>query len=589
MEKRVLLAVFLSFLVLFVYQSLFIQPETPPMDPDRAQVSTTTASQSPPHSGSEAQREKSFSETLSNKSQAVSEAEYSSATPTVADSQIREIVVETPNVRAVFANRGAKLTSWLLKDYFDEEGKPLELVSADLPDDLARPFSLVLEDAELTRRLDEALFVASHDGLELRDEPGLLSFEYEDSEGLRARKDFHFDPETLPYVVTFTADVKNGGQSLNPTLRWDTGVGGASDTSGSTPYSEVPQGIFYNNGEVSRLDRGDVEEKDTYEEKFRFVGVDDHYFIAVALPEESTEVVFLPRDLTASLGATEEEPIPVIGHTLTFAKPPVGVRHFFGPKEFGVLGLVDQELVRAIDFGWFSFLVVPLLRALKWIYGYVGNYGWSIVILTILLNAVMFPLRHKSVVSMRKMQELQPDVKAIQNRYSKLKATDPARQKMNSELMALYRERGVNPASGCMPMLLTMPVLFAFYSLLAVSIEIRGAPFVLWITNLAQHDPMYVTPILMGMTMVIQQRMTPSTADPMQQKIMMFMPVMFTFMFLWAPSGLVLYWLISNIWAVGQQYITNKIIGPTEARTVRPPAERRLKRVGSGQTAKTKK
>ena len=234
-------------------------------------------------------------------------------------------------------------------------------------------------------------------------------------------------------------------------------------------------------------------------------------------------------------------------------------------------------------------MVVPLLRALKWIYGYVGNYGWSIIILTILLNAVMFPLRHKSVVSMRKMQELQPEVKAIQNRYSKLKATDPARQKMNSELMALYRERGVNPASGCMPMLLTMPVLFAFYSLLAVAIEIRGAPFVLWITNLSQHDPMYVTPILMGMTMVIQQRMTPSTADPMQQKIMMFMPVMFTFMFLWAPSGLVLYWLTSNIWAVGQQYVTNQIIGPTQVRTVRPPAERRLKRVGSGQTAKTKK
>ena len=588
MEKRVLLAVFLSFLVLFVYQSLFIPPETPPMAPDQAQVSTTT-SQSVPPPESEAQRERNFSEILSNKSREVSETEYGTATPTIADSQIREIVVETPNVRAVFANRGAKLTSWLLKNYFNDEGKPLELVSADLPDDLARPFSLVLEDAELTRRLDEALFVSSHDGLELIDEPGLLSFEYEDSEGLRVRKDFHFDPAGLPYVVTFTADVKNGGQSLNPTLRWDTGVGGASDTSGSTPYSEVPQGIFYSDGEVSRLDLGDVEEKDTYEENFRFVGVDDHYFIAVALPEESTEVVFLPRDLTSTLGGTEEEPIPVIGHTLTFAKSPVGIRHFFGPKEFGVLGLVDQELVRAIDFGWFSFLVVPLLRALKWIYGYVGNYGWSIIILTILLNAVMFPLRHKSVVSMRKMQEIQPEVKAIQNRYSKLKATDPARQKMNSELMALYRERGVNPASGCMPMLLTMPVLFAFYSLLAVAIEIRGAPFVLWITNLAQHDPMYVTPILMGMTMVIQQRMTPSTADPMQQKIMMFMPVMFTFMFLWAPSGLVLYWLTSNIWAVGQQYVTNKIIGPTQTRTVRPPAERRLKRVGSGQTAKTKK
>jgi len=187
---------------------------------------------------------------------------------------------------------------------------------------------------------------------------------------------------------------------------------------------------------------------------------------------------------------------------------------------------------------------------------------------------------------MRKMQEIQPEMKAIQDRYKNLKATDPGKQKMNQELMSLYRERGVNPASGCLPMLLTMPVLFAFYSLLSVAIEIRDAPFILWIQDLSQHDPLYVTPILMGVTMVAQQKMTPSTADPMQQKIMMVMPVVFTFMFLWAPSGLVLYWLMSNVWGVGQQIITNRVIGPPPVHNVRPPAERLIKKRGAGKKGK---
>jgi YidC/Oxa1 family membrane protein insertase len=186
---------------------------------------------------------------------------------------------------------------------------------------------------------------------------------------------------------------------------------------------------------------------------------------------------------------------------------------------------------------------------------------------------------------MRKMQEIQPEVKAIQDRYSKLKATDPAKQKMNTEMMALYRERGVNPASGCVPMLLTMPVLIAFYALLSGAIELRGAPFFGWIQDLSLHDPLYITPILMGVTMVWQQRLAPAAgADPAQQKMMMFMPVVFTFMFLWAPAGVAVYWLMSNLWAIGQQYATNYMIGPPNIRNVRPPAERRVKRVGGGKT-----
>jgi YidC/Oxa1 family membrane protein insertase len=197
------------------------------------------------------------------------------------------------------------------------------------------------------------------------------------------------------------------------------------------------------------------------------------------------------------------------------------------------------------------------------VHGFVGNYGWSIIVLTVLINIAIFPLRHKSVVSMRKMQDIQPRVKAIQDRYAHLKATDPARQKMNTELMELYKTAGVNPASGCVPMLLTMPVLFAFYALLSVAIELRGAPFMGWITDLSQHDPLYITPIIMGVTMLWQQWITPAAGmDPAQKNVMMIMPLMFTFFFLWAPSGLVIYWLFSNLLTIGQQYLTNRIVGP---------------------------
>jgi len=176
-------------------------------------------------------------------------------------------------------------------------------------------------------------------------------------------------------------------------------------------------------------------------------------------------------------------------------------------------------------------------------------------------------------------------LKAIQDRYAGLKMTDPGRQKMQTEIMGLYKAKGVNPASGCVPMLLTLPVLFAFYSLLSQSIELRGADFGWWIKDLSEHDPLYITPVLMGLTMFWQQKVTPSTADPAQQRVMMMMPLMFGFMFLWAPSGLVLYWFVGNLFAIGQQYFTNWWIGPPAVATVRPPAERRLKNAGASRTA----
>jgi YidC/Oxa1 family membrane protein insertase len=187
------------------------------------------------------------------------------------------------------------------------------------------------------------------------------------------------------------------------------------------------------------------------------------------------------------------------------------------------------------------------------------------------------------------MQELQPKIKAIQDRYANLKVTDPARQQMNSEVMALYKEKGVNPAGGCIPILLTLPVLFAFYALLGQAIELRGADFGWWIKDLSQPDPYYVFPVLVVVTMVWQQRLTPAAMDPTQQKVMMFMPVMFGFIFLTTASGTVLYWFVSNLWAIGQQYFTTWLIGPPVVPVVRPAAERRVKNVGTGRTAGAEK
>lgn len=206
-------------------------------------------------------------------------------------------------------------------------------------------------------------------------------------------------------------------------------------------------------------------------------------------------------------------------------------------------------------------LALPLRSALMWIHGFVGNYGWSIVLLTVLINVALIPLKHHSYVSMRKMQKLAPQIKKINERFKKLKPTDPKQQDKNREVMQLYKENNVSPMSGCLPMLLMIPFFFAFYRLLMVSIELRHAPFMLWIQDLSTFDPFFVLPIAMGVTQIAVQKMSPQTsADPVQQKIMMMMPIMFVFILAWAPAGLVLYWFVNNLVSIGQQTLTNRVL-----------------------------
>lgn len=561
MEKRVFLAILLSFGILAVYQTYLVPP--PPTVP-AAEQSAATSSPSAPTPA------------------ATPEATSAPAAPADPAVPAREIVVETDTVTAVFTTEGASLKSWKLKQYLNDQKQPLELIPVELPATAVRPFTLATDQAELSARLAKAPFVtAAPDTVSLGSSPGTLSFEYQDGAGVIARKSFHFQPDGKAYVVSVEASVDVQGVARPVTMRMGPSLGRGFSVGSRMMPSYPPAAVFLKDGDVERLSAANIDTQPAYDGVLRFVGVGDHYFLSAAVPvSASVRAEFrnltlptLPADATAT-GVTQRSFVDYsVSTTGAFAAP-----FFIGPKDFELLRAVDTQLVRAIDFGIFAWLVVPLLQALKWINGYVGNFGWSIILLTVLLNVVMFPLRHRSMVSMRKMQEVQPEVKALQKRYEKFKITDPERQKMNQEMMALYKQKGVNPASGCVPMLLTFPVLFAFYAMLSAAIELRGAPWIGWIQDLSQMDPLYITPVLMGATMFWQQKMTPSTADPVQQKVFLIMPVIFSVMFLWAPSGLVLYWLMSNIMTIGQQYLTNHLTGGPVRTGGGTSAERRARK-----------
>ena len=569
MEKRVLIAVLLSFLVLYGYQAMF----PPPVD----------ETQKPPQASKVATAPNASAPAAANPAPSVQGPAAAAVAPAAPVTPVREVVVENADVRGVITTRGAAIKSWQLKKYRDESGRPYEIIAGHAPADSPLPLTLAVDDAALTAELATASFTVTSESA-AGAAPWQAQFEYA-AGNVRAIKTISIAPDK-PYVVNVSASVTRDGNAVPVTVRWGPALGAGQSAASSMVYGPPPQAIFFRDGDVTRVAPGDIAAQPAQEGTFGFVGVDDHYFLtALVKPTSPVRVEYAP---IAAPIAGQEKGASYVSWAARFPAAPQNAAFFAGPKDFDVLVSVDRDLVRAIDFGVFAWLVVPLLRALKWVNGYVGNYGWSLILLTVIINLVMFPLRHKSVVSMRRMQDVQPEVKAIQERYKNLKMSDPARGKMNQEMMALYKERGVNPASGCVPMLLTLPVLFAFYSMLSVAIELRGAPFIWQIRDLSAHDPWFIWPVVMGITMFIQQKMTPATADPVQQRVMLIMPVMMSGMFLWAASGLVIYWTVSNVWGIGQQMITNKIIGPSVVRTIRPPAERRVKNVGGGKTDQAK-
>ncbi len=562
-QRRVFIALLLSLAVVVAYQALI--PKSAPKAPSPVSVAAAPAGQAAIVSGG----------SPSGPSSPLTDSP-------AGDVEERDVRVETANVIAVFTNRGARLKSWKLKPYKDRSGEPLELVARDIGPSAPLPFTLVASDEQITATLNNAVYTVKGAPTEPGPvtTPSTLTFEYRNNTGLAATKTFQIDPSS--YTLTLQTTVLREGVGQSVAVAWGPGLGDTDAQTGR--YAQKPEALYSVGGKVTRLAASGVAKQPAHQQDFEYVGVDDHYFASLVLKPGIATVTYAPLFIGPAAG-TKDPARELMAYTVTPPRADQVLAYYIGPKDFDTLASIDRSLTRAINFGFFSVIVVPLLRSLQWIYGYVGNYGWAITILTLFINVVFFPLNHKSVVSMRRMQEIQPEAKAIQERYSKLKTTDPAKQKMNSELMALYRERGVNPASGCVPILLTLPVFLAFYALLSTAIELRGAPFFGWVHDLSLPDPYYVLPVLVALAQFVTQWMTPQPGvDPAQQKMMMIMPLVLGFMFISSPAGALIYWFVGSIFRIGQMQMTNYLIGPPKSSRPGPAAERRMKRVGQGKT-----
>jgi len=548
MEKRLLLAMVLSMAVLLLVPYLYREPAPlPAVEPvvepqEEAQPEAAQAPlERPPETGE--------------------------APTTLAARQ--SIEVESDDLLLRWSNVGGVLQSAQLKGYRSPGGALLEMIPQQLPESASQAFGVRVGDAELDRRLKEAVYeVSGVSGDRIR-APAEIILHFRDA---RIEVNRKIRVPEVGYLVEMETDVRVEGRSIPFSVLLGPGIGEIAPAD-QGDFAE-PKASYYLGGSVERHTTGDVgEEEIRLDAGTRWVGLESMFFAYVLVGPDSivggkitkTELPE-PGDDSASVSLLSVE--VEMEESARYAA-------FLGPKAHQVLQATDATLSQLIDYGWFAFLVRPLLFSLNFIYDYLHNYGWAIIVLTFCINAVLFPVRYKQMSSMKKMSELQPQMKAIQDRYKKMKRSDPRRSKMNEEVMALYKKHGVNPLGGCLPLVIQMPFLFAFFRMLRASIELRGAPFIGWIQDLSLHDPYYVTPILMGVSMVVQQKMTPAAGDPTQRKMMMFLPVVFTFFFLNFSSGLVLYFLFSNLFGMMFQFLTERWQRAAAEEPAKKPAKKK--------------
>ncbi len=479
---------------------------------------------------------------------------------TVAAASEQQQVIDTSRYHVVFSNRGAVVKSWTLKDYKDSTGKPLELVNVPGAMKEGYPFSFDFR-SNSPANLNQALWVA-------HTLPGGLGERFDYSDGkTTASKTFAFQPDG--YMVQFSDEVTSNGMGVPHLVQWRGGFGDMA-----VQKAAGQQATIHYDAEKNKLVRSGAGTAKkgpvTADGNFSFAGIDDQYFAAVALPPQNTSLQTTTYDdVVPSAYDNSDQPYPgvAIGGA---ARNQVAL--YVGPKEVNMLHAVNPRLDGIVDWGWFSIIAKPLFLVLHWMNDQlVHNYGWSIVLLTVGINLALFPLRMANLKSMRKMQALQPEMTKINEKYKGISMSDPRAQNKQQEMMDLYKKHGVNPMGGCIPMLIQLPFLYAFYKVLAVTIEMRHASW-LWVGDLSQpeHLAIRILPLVMMASTFMLQRMTPLPAggDPSQQKMMQFMPLMYVIFFWSASSGLVLYWLTSNLIQVAQQLFFNKTAAPVEARAM---------------------
>jgi YidC/Oxa1 family membrane protein insertase len=521
----------------------------------------------------------------------------------------QEVVVENDVIRAVFTNRGAQAKSWVLKKYRDEQGRPLELVPAITGIDTVQegqnvllpavarygyPMSYYAYDEGLRNRLNSALYVVTSQETNGK---RTVTFEYS-GDGLSARKSFTFDvrPASGPadpnlYAFRVQSQVTQNGQSVPAFLSWP--AVGLGDQVLPAAFSSMRLATEFGD-KVTRLEAKKVSNGNTDRNPMNWVAVADQYFGAAYLPDRPEDLVSvtlhnevtIPKELDKP---SERSKVSVLGVAVGGQSGIANGRWFIGPKAVDVIDNVKASpaagqaagpnLGGMVDFGFFSIIAKPLFLWLCWTQQHwTPNWGWAIAILTIIINVVLLPLRITSMRSALKMQRVQPQVNAIKKRYEKYSMKDPRKQEMNREISALFKEHSVNPASGCLPLLIQLPFLWAFYTMLGAAIELRQAPWI-WIRDLSSPDPWHLLPILIVVSTFLMQRLTPSPGiDPSQQKMMNFMMPVMLGIFSWAvAAGLGLYWLLGTVIAIIQQMIMNRTSLGQEMRSV---AEKRARRKG---------
>ena len=481
------------------------------------------------------------------------------------------LTLETDLYRITWTNKGGAPLSWKLKKHFDVDKKPLELIPQVAKP--IRPFYLLDPKGQPVLDLNTALY-AVHRSTSARGTQ-VLEFEYADSRR-HIIKRFEFTRGHYDFRVHVTLEDRQHPDAVYY-LIWGPGLENTSPKERKAMgWSFRPiRGIYFDGNDHNIRKKADTF-KILTEGSFRWAGVHSNFFLAAFVGDEKPldAVLFAVKPLRSYFATSSADEDKKVSKEfkkylslLMIAGVPVTPDHpatyhvYVGPKDIDQLTRVDPTLSEVIQYGFFGFFSKALLVVLKFCYENIyPNYGIAIILVTILLRILLWPLSHKMFVNAERMKVVQPKIKKINEKYKKIPLNDPRRKKMNEELMRIYQEHGVNPLSGCLPMLIQLPILFGFYRLLSVAIELRGAPFALWIQDLSRPDPYLVTPILMGVSMILQQKLSPTTVDPKQQRMSYIFSVVFTFMFANAQSGLVLYWLFNNVLSIAQQQFYHRFL-----------------------------
>jgi YidC/Oxa1 family membrane protein insertase len=563
-ERRLLLVFLLTFVALVIFQPL-LRKYFPQPAPAEKPVATAQPATSP------------------SPTPAAPTSTVAAAVPSVVNASKQaanetETVIENDLYRITFTNRGAQVKSWILKKFDnDTQNGPLDLVNSTAAQKFGYPLSLWTYDETLRNKLGSALYVASNEGRITA--PSTISFEYADQD-VSVRKTFHFDHT---YVLNVETSVVYKGVETFAAPSWPAGFGDEV-----TPASYAAARIDYHSDAstdktaivfpnfVLRLPVKAISGGNTLKGPFEWAGTGDQYFTAIFIPSDpsTAAMVMLRNSMDVPqkagfnpIGASKDTAtVDLLGAAVGSTRGPTNQRMFVGPKELAVLDAVavptikndNADLRGIVDYGWWGILARPLFLWLKWTYNHiVANWGWAIVLQTLIITIALLPLRITQMKSMLKMQRVAPQIKNIQEKYKKYSLRDPRKAAMNEEIAALYKREGVNPAGGCLPLLIQMPFLIAYYKMLGVALELRHAHW-LWIGDLSAAD--VVLPILMVISMVAMQRMSPQPGvDPAQQKMMtVMMPLMMGFIFFRLPAGLNLYYTESNLISIAQQAIMNR-------------------------------